>query len=46
MGRETDINLEKSGKLFRNLIRNLKRRAADEMMKSEMMTELNQKKMR
>ena len=46
MRRKISINLKKSEKLFRNLIRNLRRRTADEMMKSEMMTKLNQKKMK
>ena len=46
MGRKIDINLRKSEKSFRNLIKNLKRRTADEMTENEMMTELNQKKMR
>ena len=44
MREKTDINLRESEKLFRNLIRNLRKRAADETAKSEMMTELNQKK--
>ena len=39
MRRRIDINSEKSGKLFRNFIRNLRRRTADEMMKSEIMIE-------
>ena len=46
MGEEISINFRKSEKSFRNLIRNLKRRAADEVTESEMMTELDQKKMR
>ena len=45
MRKEIDINLKKSEKLFRNLIKNLRRRAA-EMMKSEMITESNKKKMK
>ena len=45
MKRETDINFRESEKLFRNFIRNLRRRAADEVMKSEMMIKLSQKKM-
>ena len=46
MKEEIDINFRKSGKSFRNFIRNLRKRAADEAMKSEMITELNQKKMK
>ena len=46
MKKEININSEESEKLFRNLIKNLRRRAADEMMKSEMMTESDQKKIR
>ena len=41
MGRKIDINSEESGKLFRNLIKNLRERTADKMMKSEMTTKLN-----
>ena len=46
MGERISINLKKSEKLFRNFIKNLRERAADKMMKSEMMTELSQKKIR
>ena len=46
MRKKIDISFEKSGKLFRNFIKNLRKRAADKAVKSEMMTELNQKKMR
>ena len=46
MRKRIDINSGKSEKSFRNFIRNLRERAADKMMKSEMMTELSQKKMR
>ena len=46
MKKKIDINSERSEKSFRNFIKNLRKRAADEMMKSEMMTELDQKKMK
>ena len=46
MKKKTDINSKKSGKSFRNLIKNLRRKTADEMIKSEIMTKLSQKKMR
>ena len=46
VGEKTDINLRKSEKSFRNFIRNLRERTADEMMKSETVTESDQKKMR
>ena len=46
MKRKININLRKSEKLFRNLIKNLRKRAANEAVKSEIMTKLNQKKMR
>ena len=45
MRKRIDINSEKSEKLFRNFIRDLRRRAADEVAESEMMTKLSQKKM-
>ena len=41
MKRRIDINFRKSEKLFRNLIRNLRKKAADETAKSEMTTKLN-----
>ena len=44
MKKEIDINSEESEKSFRNFIRNLRKRAADEMMKSEMMIKSDQKK--
>ena len=44
--RKISINLEKSEKLFRNSIRNLRERTTDEMTENEMITESNQKKMR
>ena len=46
MGKKIDINFRRSEKLFRNSIRNLRERTADEMMKNETATELSQKKMR
>ena len=46
MKKKISINLRESGKLFRNLIRNLRKRAADETMKNEMATEPDQKKIR
>ena len=46
MKRETDINSEESEKLFRNFIRNLRKKTADKATESETATELNQKKMR
>ena len=45
MRKEISINFKESEKLFRNFIRDLRERTADEMMKSEMITKLNQKKM-
>ena len=41
MRRGIDINSEKSGKSFRNFIKNLRKKAADKTAKSEMTTELN-----
>ena len=46
MRKEISINFEKSEKSFRNLIRDLRKRAADEIIKNEMTTKLDQKKMR
>ena len=46
MKKKININLKKSEKLFRNFIRDLRKKTADETAKSEMMTKLNQKKMR
>ena len=46
MKKRININLRKSEKLFRNLIRNLRKKAADKTVKSEMMIKLNKKKMR
>ena len=44
MKREISINLKESKKLFRNLIKDLRRRAADKAAKNETVTELNQEK--
>ena len=46
MEKKIDINSEKSEKSFRNFIKNLRKRTANEMMKNKMITKLNQKKMR
>ena len=46
MKKKISINLKESGKLFRNLIKNLRRKAADEAAESEVTTKLSQKKMR
>ena len=45
MKKKISINSEKSEKLFRNFIKDLRRRTADEMTENEAVTELNQKKM-
>ena len=44
MRKEISINSEKLEKLFRNLIKNLRERTADEMMKSEIIIKSDQKK--
>ena len=44
MKKKISINSEESEKLFRNFIRNLRRRTADEMTESETATKLSQKK--
>ena len=46
MREKISINFRKSEKLFRNFIKDLRKRAANEAMKNEMMIELNQKKMK
>ena len=44
MRKKISINFKKLKKLFRNLIKDLRERTANKMMKSETVTKLNQKK--
>ena len=46
MKRKISINSEESGKLFRNFIKNLRKKAAEKTAESEAATELDQEKMR
>ena len=46
MREKIGINFKESEKSFRNLIKNLRKKAADEAAESEMMIKLDQKKMR
>ena len=46
MRKRIDINFRESGKLFRNLIKNLRKKAANKTAESETATKSNQKKMK